>query len=53
MGVPVKLGEGGAESIIELKLTPEEKIALDNSAKDVKKMIDEVDAFLASCAEGE
>ena len=53
MGVPVKLGEGGAETIIELKLTPEEKIALDNSAKDVKKMIDEVDAFLASCAEGE
>ena len=47
MGVPVKLGEGGAESIIELKLTPEEKTALDNSAKDVKVMIDEVDAFLA------
>ena len=47
MGVPVKLGEGGAEAIIELKLTPEEKIALDNSAKDVKEMIDEVDVFLA------
>ena len=52
MGVPVKLGEGGAETIIELKLTPEEKTALDKSAKDVKVMIDEVDAFLAS-AEGE
>ncbi len=48
MGVPVKLGEGGAEKIIELKLTPEEKEALDKSAKDVKKMIEEVDSFLAS-----
>lgn len=48
MGVPVKLGEGGAEKIIELKLTPEEKEALDKSAKDVKEMIDEVDSFLAS-----
>ena len=48
MGVPVKLGHGGAEKIIELKLTPEEKEALDKSAQDVKVMIDEVDAFLAS-----
>lgn len=48
MGVPVKLGEGGAEKVIELKLTPEEKTALDKSAQDVKEMIDEVDAFLAS-----
>lgn len=48
MGVPVKLGEGGAEKIIELKLTPEEKEALDKSARDVKKMIEEVDSFLAS-----
>jgi malate dehydrogenase len=47
MGVPVKLGEGGVERVIELKLTPEEKAALDNSAKDVKVTIDEVDAFLA------
>lgn len=47
LGVPVKLGEGGAEAVIELKLTPEEKEALDRSAADVKEMIDEVDAFLA------
>ncbi|MGV7220729.1 MAG: malate dehydrogenase [Nitrospinales bacterium] len=47
MGVPVKLGEGGAEKVIELKLTPEEKTALDKSAKDVKETIDEVDIFLA------
>jgi malate dehydrogenase len=47
MGVPVKLGEGGAEKIIELNLTPEEKAALDKSAQDVKVTIDEVDAFLA------
>ena len=47
LGVPVKLGEGGAESVIELKLTPDEKSALDKSAQDVKEMIDEIDAFLA------
>jgi malate dehydrogenase len=29
MGVPVKLGERGAEQIIEVKLTAEEKAALD------------------------
>ena len=46
LGVPVKLGEGGAESVIELKLTPDEKSALDKSAQDVKEMVDEIDAFL-------
>ena len=45
-GVPVKLGINGIEEIIELKLTQEEKEAMDKSAKEVKGMIDEVDAFL-------
>ena len=45
-GVPVTLGISGIENIIELKLTDEEKKAIDTSAQDVKKMIDEVDKFL-------
>jgi len=31
-GVPVKLGRGGAEEIVEIKLTPEEQAALEKSA---------------------
>jgi len=38
-GVPVKLGCDGVEGIIEVKLTPEEKAALDRSAGSVKKSI--------------
>src|SRR6202041_2165890 len=33
VGVPVKLGEKGIEQIIQIKLTPEEKAALDKSAE--------------------
>lgn len=46
-GVPVVLGIKGIEKIIELKLTKEEKTALDKSAEEVKKQIAEVDALLA------
>lgn len=45
-GVPVKLGSRGIEGIIELKLTPEEKTALDQSAKDVQAIIKDVDKIL-------
>ena len=45
-GVPVTLGMSGIENIIELKLTDDEKKAINTSAQDVKKMIDEVDLFL-------
>ncbi|MDH7500076.1 MAG: malate dehydrogenase [candidate division NC10 bacterium] len=38
-GVPVKLGAGGVEQIIEVRLTPEEKAALERSAAAVKKSI--------------
>lgn len=38
-GVPVKLGAGGVESIIELQLTEEEKKLLTKSAESVKKSI--------------
>ena len=39
VGVPVKLGAKGIEQIIEIKLTPEEKAALDKSAAAVKDLV--------------
>ncbi len=39
VGVPVKLGAGGAEKIIEIKLTPEENAALQKSAASVKELV--------------
>ncbi len=47
-GVPVELGHEGIDKIIELKLTDEEKKALDKSASDVKTTIDEINSFLGS-----
>jgi len=41
-GVPVKLGAGGMESIIELQLTEEEKKLVAKSAESVKKSIMEL-----------
>src|SRR5678810_1405279 len=39
VGVPCKLGARGLEQIIEIKLTPEEKAALDKSAAAVKELV--------------
>jgi malate dehydrogenase len=39
VGVPVKLGAKGIEQIIEIKLTPEEKSALEKSAGAVKELV--------------
>ncbi|MFH1985648.1 MAG: malate dehydrogenase, partial [Pseudomonadota bacterium] len=36
IGVPVKLGAGGVEQIIEITLTADEKAALDKSAAAVE-----------------
>ncbi len=44
MGVPCILGETGIEKVIEIKLTAEEKAALDNSASAVKELMKVVDA---------
>lgn len=41
-GVPIKLGEKGVESIIEINLTPEEKALVARSAESVKKTITEL-----------
>ena len=39
MGVPVKLGAGGIEAIVELDLTDEERAALDASAEAVREVV--------------
>ncbi len=39
VGVPVKLGSGGIEKIIEVKLTADEKAALDKSAASVRELV--------------
>jgi malate dehydrogenase len=40
VGVPVKLGAGGAEEIMQIRLTPDEQAALDKSAAAVKTLTD-------------
>ena len=40
VGVPVKLGAGGAEQVIEIALEPDEQAALDKSAAAVKELVD-------------
>jgi malate dehydrogenase len=39
VGVPVVLGAGGVERIIELKLDPQEQAAFDNSVNAVKSLV--------------
>lgn len=40
IGVPVKLGQGGIEEVIQIKLTPEEDAALKKSAEAVKGLVE-------------
>lgn len=46
MGVPVKLGEGGVEEILEYDLTFEERTALETSGKAVQELCQQVDRIL-------
>src|SRR6202000_902622 len=39
VGVPVKLGSNGVEQIVEIKLTAEEKAALDKSSASVRELV--------------
>jgi len=39
VGVPVKLGAAGAEQIIELELSNDERAALQRSADSVKELV--------------
>ena len=40
VGVPVKLGARGIEQVVEIKLTPEERVALEKSAAAVKELVE-------------
>src|SRR5437764_4356504 len=42
VGVPIKLGRGGIEKIIEIKLTADEQAALDKSAAAVQELFDKL-----------
>jgi malate dehydrogenase len=42
VGVPIKLGKDGMEKIIEIKLTDEERTALNKSAEAVKELFDKL-----------
>ncbi|EMI26839.1 Lactate/malate dehydrogenase [Rhodopirellula europaea SH398] len=47
VGVPVVLGSGGVERIIELSLTDEETKAFQNSVDAVKSLVSTMDGLLA------
>ena len=47
LGVPVLLGAGGVEKILELDLTATEKAALDHSAEHVEKGVQDLDSISA------
>ena len=42
VGVPVKLGRGGVEAIIEITLTPDEQAAFDKSAAAVRELVEKL-----------
>jgi malate dehydrogenase len=42
MGVPVQIGAGGVEKVIELQLNAEEKLEMEKSFQSVKKTVDSV-----------
>ncbi|HEU4685013.1 MAG TPA: malate dehydrogenase [Nitrospira sp.] len=46
VGVPVKLGRGGAEQIMEYELTPDERAALEASASAVRELCLAVDRLM-------
>jgi malate dehydrogenase len=47
VGIPVILGAGGVEKVIELTLDPEEKSAFDKSVAAVKTLVQTMNALLA------
>ena len=47
VGVPVKLGRGGAEQVVEYELTAEEQAGLANSAHAVRELCATVDRLMA------
>jgi malate dehydrogenase len=47
VGVPVRLGRGGAEQVVEYELTAEEQAGLENSARAVRELCATVDRLMA------
>jgi malate dehydrogenase len=47
LGVPVQLGAGGVERVIEIDLTPQEKEALGVSVGHVRELVEAMDQILA------
>lgn len=47
VGVPVKLGRGGAEQVVEYELTADEQAGLENSARAVRELCATVDRLMA------
>jgi malate dehydrogenase len=43
VGVPVKLGAGGMEEVVQIPLTADEKAALEKSAAAVKELVEVMD----------
>ena len=48
VGVPVQIGAGGIERVIEVDLTPGERAMLDESVSHVRELVDAAEKFLAS-----
>ena len=48
VGVPVQIGAGGVERVLEIALTPEEKKALAVSAEHVKELVEAMGRVIAS-----
>jgi malate dehydrogenase len=48
LGVPVVIGAGGVEKVIEIPLSPEEKKAVDISAEHVAELVGALDKVLAA-----
>jgi malate dehydrogenase len=48
VGVPVQIGAGGAEKVLEIALTADEKAALKTSADHVRELVDAMGRVLAS-----
>ncbi len=46
-GVPVVIGAGGVERVVEIQLTPQEKKAFDSSVAHVKELVDAMDKVIA------
>jgi len=47
VGVPVRIGAGGVEKVLEIALTPAERAALDVSVSHVKELVEATDRVLA------